>query len=166
MAQLAGNITPTNCSLPPQCYVFSAEAAAIFIAATTLSDRPILVLTDSHSVIPLTSEAPTHPWVQAMMKSAPPNTVFCWVPGHCGIPGNSEADFLAGAGPSAPRSTEVPLHDVKRWIVSKVREAWDAEWVQNRSLFIRRIKGTTRKLKEQLNQRDQKLASRLRTGHT
>ncbi|XP_065091913.1 uncharacterized protein LOC135712785 [Ochlerotatus camptorhynchus] len=98
---LAGNITPTSWNLPPQCSVFSAEAAAIFIDATTLSDGPILVLSDSHSVIQaLTSEAPTNPRVQVTMKSAPPNTVFCWVPGHCGIPGYSEADFLAGAGPS------------------------------------------------------------------
>ncbi|XP_065072734.1 uncharacterized protein LOC135697072 [Ochlerotatus camptorhynchus] len=112
---LAGNITPTSCSLPPQCSVFSAEAADIFIAATTLSNRPILVLTDSHSVIQtLTFEAPTHPWVQVTMKSTPPNTVFCWVPGHSGVPSNSEADFMAGAGPSAPRYTnEVPLHEVK-----------------------------------------------------
>ncbi|XP_065093428.1 uncharacterized protein LOC135714089 [Ochlerotatus camptorhynchus] len=59
-------------SLPPQCSVYSAEAAAIFHAATLPANQPILILIDSCSAIQeLCSATPTHPWIQATIKYAP-----------------------------------------------------------------------------------------------
>ncbi|XP_065093420.1 uncharacterized protein LOC135714078, partial [Ochlerotatus camptorhynchus] len=155
-------------SLPPQCSVFSAEAAAIFRAATTPANKPILILTDSHSVVQaITSEAPKHPWMQAIIKYAPPNTVYPWIPGHCGVLGNESADHLAGAGTSGPRVTnKVPLQDVRRWIMRTIQAAWEAEWFRNRIAFIRKFKGPTEPCSELDNLNDQHVISRLRTGHT
>ncbi|XP_065074190.1 uncharacterized protein LOC135698225 [Ochlerotatus camptorhynchus] len=155
-------------SLPPQCSVFSAEAAAIFRAATIPANKPILILTDSHSVIQaLASETPKHSWIQAIIKYAPQNTVYTWIPGHCGVPGNKSADQLAGIGPPGLGfSDKVPLQDLQRWIAKTFREAWEAEWYQSRTTFIRKIKATTEPWSEMDSLRDQWVKSRLRTGHT
>ncbi|XP_065085548.1 uncharacterized protein LOC135707612 [Ochlerotatus camptorhynchus] len=113
---VAGLNTATSLSLPEECSVFSAEVTSILDAAITPADQPILVLTDSHSVIQaLETEAPSHPWIQAITRFAPPSTVFTWIPGHCGVPGNEAADRLARSGASGPRYTRnVPLLDVRR----------------------------------------------------
>ncbi|XP_065094061.1 uncharacterized protein LOC135714598 [Ochlerotatus camptorhynchus] len=153
-------------SLPPQCSVFSAEAAAIFRAATTPANKPILILTDSHSVVQaITSDAPKHPWIQAIIKYAPQNTVYTWIPGHCRVPGNESADHLVGVGTSGLRLTnKVPLQDVRRWIMRTIRAAWEAEWFRNRTAFIRKVKGSTEEWSELDNLRNQRVISRLRTG--
>ncbi|XP_065093418.1 uncharacterized protein LOC135714075 [Ochlerotatus camptorhynchus] len=157
-----------NSSLPPQCSVFSAEAAAIFRAATTAANKPILILTDSHSVVQaITSEVTKHPWIQAIIKYAPPKTVYTCIPGHCGVPGNESVDHLARAWTSGPRLTDkVHLQDVRRWIMWTIHAAWEAEWFRNRAAFIRKVKESTEAWSELDNLRDQRVISRLRTGHT
>ncbi|XP_065084337.1 uncharacterized protein LOC135706617 [Ochlerotatus camptorhynchus] len=155
-------------SLPTQCSVFSAEAAAILHAVKLPANRPILVVTDSHSVIlALTTETPKHPWIHGTVKDAPPNTVFMWVPGHCGIQGNLIADHLAGSGHTGPRSTgNVPLQDVKKLIKRTIRRAWDTEWRNNRTNHLWKNKATTGTWKNRPNLREQRVVSRLRTGHS
>ncbi|XP_065076358.1 uncharacterized protein LOC135699961 [Ochlerotatus camptorhynchus] len=62
---VSGDSLVVSNSLPAQCSVFSAEAAAVFHAATLPANRPILIVTDSQSAImALTDEAPKHPWIQ------------------------------------------------------------------------------------------------------
>ncbi|KXJ76324.1 hypothetical protein RP20_CCG009872 [Aedes albopictus] len=165
---VSGDIPPVSMSLPPQCSVFSAEAAAAFIAATTPSDRPILVLTDSASVISaLQSDTPTHPWIQGILMNAPADTVFTWIPGHCGVPGNEKADHLAGSGHTRERHTDrIPLMDLKRWIKSSCRQYWGNLWSQSRTAFLRKIKDTVEPWTDLPVLKDQRVISRLRTGHT
>ncbi|XP_065089506.1 uncharacterized protein LOC135710773 [Ochlerotatus camptorhynchus] len=142
---VSGDSLVVSNSLPAQCSVFSAEAAAVFHATTLPANRPILIVTDSQSAImALTDEAPKHPWIQGTVTHAPPNTVYMWVPGHCGIQGN----------------------DIKKWIKRTVRRAWDNEWRNNRTHQLRKIKATTDPWKDRPSLKEQQVVSRLRTGHS
>ncbi|XP_065092031.1 uncharacterized protein LOC135712853 [Ochlerotatus camptorhynchus] len=154
--------------LPDQCSVFSAEAAAIHFATTTPANKPICVLTDSASVLyALNSATSRHPWIQGIQKAAPPNTSFVWVPGHCGIRGNCEADHLAATGRSGRMATTVvPSQDVKKWVKASLRDAWAREWFAKRGPFLRKIKDDTSKWNDITSRWEQQVLSRLRSGHT
>lgn len=154
--------------LPDQCSIFSAEAAAILLATTTPSPKPICVVSDSASVLTtLNSSTSRHPWIQAIQSSCSPETVFLWVPGHCGIRGNVEADLLAARGRSGRMFSRLtPGADVRTWCKAIIRLAWEHEWFRLRTLFIRKIKEETTRWTDTASRRDQQVLSRLRTGHT
>lgn len=156
-----------NYSLPTECSVFSAEAAAIFLAISTPSPRPILVLSDSASVITaLQAGNSAHPWVQAILADESSEKTFAWIPGHCGITGNNEADHLAGTGYQMPRFTNtVPLKDIKKWIKRIVNNHWSRIWSENTPAQLRKIKGSPDPWEDLASLKDQRVVSRLRTGH-
>ncbi|KXJ82643.1 hypothetical protein RP20_CCG011652 [Aedes albopictus] len=141
------------------------------MAASKSSDKPVLVATDSASVL-LALESPKskHPWIQKTQKFLEEEghrIIFTWVPGHCGISGNEEADTMANIGRTGRRRTQhVPGADVKLWCRRTIEDAWSAEWRANRSLFFRKIKGDTETWKDRHNWREQVILSRLRTGHS
>ncbi|XP_065073052.1 uncharacterized protein LOC135697366 [Ochlerotatus camptorhynchus] len=154
--------------LPDECSIFSAEAAAAFIAVTTPDTRPIALFTDSASVVTaLESATSRHPWIQAIQEYAPPNTVFIWLPGHCGVKGNEEADHLAGTGRRMTKYTrKVPGQDLKKWVTKTVDQSWSRDWLAGSILFIRKIKGDTSRWEDPPLHREQVVLSRLRSGHT
>lgn len=162
----------TECyRLKSNCSVFSAEAAAIFQAAKCSSPTPLLIVSDSASVLEaLTSQSPKHPWIQAIHTATEyrnSETVFTWVPGHCGIQGNIEADRLANLGQTAAFFTnKTPGQDIKAWIKKRAHLAWAEKWNQERLPFTRKIKGETTEWIDRLCRKEQVTLSRLRTGHT
>lgn len=55
---------------------------------------------------------------------------------------------------------------MRLWIKNVLWRAWASEWNQDRSLFLREIKQEVNAWKDQQNWKEQKVLSRLRTGHT
>lgn len=155
--------------LPIQYSIFSAELAAIYLAATTPSDNPIVILTDSASAVEaLQSPHPRHPWVQNILKRATPNTVLMWIPSHAEIPGNEEADAAAALGRTSRRYRDgrrIPGQDLRLWIRNTLRQAWELEWWRSRC-HTRMIKDTTQAWNDRTSWREQRVLSRLRAGHT
>lgn len=154
--------------LPGMCSSYSAEAAGLLLAVTLPSSKPLLIVTDSASALDeLSNNQPTHPFIQATLRSLPDNTTFLWVPGHSNIDGNHKADELAGIGHFGEFAKRVvPLADFKKWTKRTFRRIWDERWMCNTDAFLRRIKRDVEPIKDVSSLRDQRILSRLRTGHT
>lgn len=166
-----GPDTEISFRLPNQCTVFSAEAAAIFLAAKKSTDRTKLIVSDSASAIEaICSETNKHPFIQAaqnILMDATNQSTLMWVPGHCGILGNERADRLAAMGrQEALLSPKVPGDDAKTWIKAVIKSTWALEWDRDRSQFLRSIKADTAPWTDTPSWREQKVLSRLRTGHS
>ena len=129
-------------SLPAVASVFTAELSAIVLALRaifTLSVNSFVIFSDSRSVFSaLNSSIPfIYPLVLSafewlyLISNRGYRVGFCWVPGHVGVPGNEQADWLARemAGRAATLSP-VPCTDVfpaiREAIIAIWQERWDA----------------------------------------
>lgn len=166
-----GSDTEISLRLPSQCTVFTAESAAIYLAAKKQTDRMKLIVSDSASAITaICSDTNKHPFIQAaqnLLANTKKQATLMWVPSHCGILGNEHADRLAAMGrQEALLTPKVPGDDVKSWVKTMIKSAWALKWDRDRSLFLRRIKADTALWTDIPNWREQKVLSRLRTGHS
>ncbi|XP_055542675.1 uncharacterized protein LOC129728271 [Wyeomyia smithii] len=148
---------------------FSAEAAALYLGVKMApSNNQTVIFTGSASVLAaLQSGTHNHPWIQRLEVYRNDNVTFCWVPAHCGIRGNEEADRLANLGRSEKVwKSNVPGPDLKRFITDKIQNRWNEQWRNTTDNFTRKIKHTTEKWTDRSDWREQKVLSRLRIGHT
>jgi exonuclease III len=159
-----------SCSLPSTCSIFSAEAFAIKMAVEIPNiNNEMVILTDSAScLLALETGTSRHPWIQDIEKIAQNKPIhFCWIPGHAGINGNTEADRLAK---EARRQTTIdvaiPPEDALRKIKQDLRHRWDSQWFSTRESKLREIKCDTSRWTERGNAADQRVLTRLRIGHT
>ncbi|XP_058816323.1 uncharacterized protein LOC131679600 [Topomyia yanbarensis] len=168
---ITGNNQGIFYKLPGICSIFSAEAAAMHTALarhTTNTKKSIVLFTDSASVLAaLEKGSLKHPWIQAIENICDERTTLCWIPGHCGINGNHEADRLAALGRRSTLLTnEVPGTDIKQDIERRIRTEVESKWRIERNLFLRKIKGNLTRWDDRASRKEQQIFSRLRTGHT
>jgi ribonuclease HI len=156
--------------LPQQCSVFSAEAYAIKRAVSIPNiSNELVILTDSASCL-LALEAGTskHPWIQEVESAVRNKPVkFCWIPGHAGINGNSEADRLVNeARRQHALEIPIPAEDALKAMKETVRRRWNDQWFENRDAKLREVKNDTHRWIERGSAAEQRVLTRLRIGHT
>lgn len=86
--------------------------------------------------------------------------------GHCGIHGNIVAYQFSGSGWEARRFTdEVPAPDIKKWISKVIWNYWAQLLHKTAANQLRKMKGVVYPWTDRTSLREQKIISRLRTGH-
>jgi ribonuclease HI len=157
-------------SLPKDCSIFSAEAYAIKMAINIPNmSNELVVLTDSAScLLALEAGKSRHCWIQEIEKLAQSKPLrFCWIPGHAGINGNSEADRLANEARMQPAiEVPIPWEDALRTVKQAIRRRWDIQWFETREAKLREVKCDTNRWTERGSTVDQRVLTRLRIGHT
>lgn len=163
--------TNISVKLNEMCSIFSAEAMAIDLAIYFLAskDQESIIFSDSASCLAAIEEGNhNHPWIQEIeIDSKNYNITLCWIPGHTGIKGNELADKLANKGrQQSNENPHVPAHDAIKWINKETLKQYDYKWRSNNSSFLRMTKPTTYKWKDRKSVEEQKVLTRIRTGHT
>lgn len=158
--------------LDSRCSVFTAEATALIAAVDMIPPdeiRETVIFSDSASALSaLESGNSKHTLIQELeIKIKDRHITFCWIPGHCGIVGNEQADQLANQGTNGNLcDRKLPSQDAKKWLETQINTSWENTWHQTRKPFTRKIKGTIKKWEDRNNQKEQRILSRLRIGHT
>ncbi|XP_054711442.1 uncharacterized protein LOC129221031 [Uloborus diversus] len=114
---------------------FDGEMNAIFMAIKSIgepAEQNIVLFVDSQAAIQTITDYNLYPSeleleckksIDSLLRSGR-EAVFQWIPGHCGIYGNEQADILAKEAASLhPPSRPVPLRNYKRLLASKIQHA-------------------------------------------
>lgn len=155
--------------LPKCCSIFSAEAAALAIAVYHAGNAPTVILTDSASSLSALDKGNImHPFIQAIETYSDGKQVtFLWIPGHCAISGNVEADQAAKKGrTSLPVEYEVPAIDAIMWTKNKINNQLQISWNENTVDNLALVKQNIGKWCDQKKKSDQRILTRCRIGHT
>ena len=167
--------------LPDDSSVYVAELYAIKKALEFVAERHwerIMICTDSRAVVlSLQQTSPSSPLLIQVFNVLHTLTTndtrihFLWVPGHCGIPGNTQADNYAKQALNLPQIIDLPTdyHSMKSSLRRAVMKAWQQQWTAiPRYTQLRQIKPGIEAwpTAQRTNRHEEKVLARLRLGHT
>ena len=94
--------------------------------------------------------------------------VFCWIPSHIGIRGNTKADTAAKQALQLPITDfKIPYTDLKALIREYVKHLWQIDWNENVNNKLHRINPIVSKTQNViLKHRDEVVITRCRIGHS
>jgi len=167
-----------TCRLPDNSSIFSAEAKAILIALEAIQrfkPKPYIIFSDSLSCLQAIKNYNHNALITEILQlhdflaTSQFEVVFCWLPGHVGIRGNSLADSAAKAAHGISVSTmSVPYSDSKQNITSYIKSLrqnkWDTE-IHNKLHNFQPIIGFT-PLSGVYCRQDETVLRRCCIGHT
>ncbi|KAK7090611.1 hypothetical protein V1264_010383 [Littorina saxatilis] len=150
---------------------YKAEAEALKEAAGVLKNslmlpgdticRKIVIFSDALSVLqalsnPQNQDVSELATALTTLQQSTEKTVIQWIPSHCNIQGNEEADRLAKEGGKLPQENQqVTFGEAKTIVKEKQRK----RWLQQHPQY------NPRDSYYQLSRKDQVIIVRLRTGH-
>ena len=104
----------------------------------------------------------------ALVQEKGKNVVFCWIPGHCGIQGNEQADRAAKAALDQEIiPVAIPFDDKIPHVKTHLHNVWQTEWDQRTNNKLRQIKPKIGpSFLVNTCRRDQTVLNRIRIGHT
>ena len=152
------------------CSSFGAEGVAMFRALEWIvknTTRPVAICTDSlsvHAVLKNDDWRDAQEWVRKikLISRQTSNVTIIWVPSHCGVDGNEEADRLADLGTKMDQS-QIPI--TLAIATAKIRKRkWNP--THKRALEIYQDKKKPKlEVERQWPRSVQSLYSRLRSNH-
>ena len=164
--------------IPDGCSIFTAEAIAIFRSlqyVKTSKFRKFILFSDSLSLIQtIESQNSRNSIVISILKliaeinELDKIILFCWIPSHCGIPGNERADRAAKDALNQDITPMlIPFVDKIPFIKLAIRQSWQQDWDNE-------INNKLHKIKPQLGsplivnscRKDQVVLNRIRIGHS
>ncbi|XP_060577697.1 uncharacterized protein LOC132734852 [Ruditapes philippinarum] len=123
------------------CSNYRAETEALMKAVFLIENSPeeitsVVFLTDARSVLEALQNNNVPELAQAVNKlGSSCNVALQWIPSHCGVPGNEEADKLARLGAQLEQPDNQVIYKEKATIIkalTKTRQEADAYHMLNR----------------------------------
>ena len=167
--------------LPNNTSIFIAELHAVLTALHIIDRRNMqktVICTDSRSVVQsLATRNPSSTMLRHIcnihqdLTNAGRHIKFLWIPGHCGIQGNEQADKFAKEALNLNNitDTETEYQSIKTTLRHSVLKHWQTLWADiPRATQLRRIKTRVEvwSTSNRNNRREEKVLARLRLGHT
>ena len=164
--------------IPDGSSIFTAEATAVLNSLKYIKFsmcKKFLIFSDSLSLIQsIKNECVENPIITSIFKELwlieeqGKEVVFCWVPGHCGIDGNEQADQAAKeALEQEVTPITIPFTDKIPYVKSHLSNAWQMKWDRMTNNKLQQIKpkiGPPFLVKT--CRRDQVVLNRIRIGHS
>ena len=172
--------TTFRARLPDNTSIYTAELYAIYTAYLTIQEKNLtktIIATDSKAsleAINHTTIKPTHPIIHIILElhnelDTQYQPMLLWLPGHCGIPGNTLADKEANSAIHHPRIHHIPMStkDYFPTLNTQLTSHFQEEW-HNTHTALKQIHPTIELWPStNLNCRlHEKSLTRLRIGHT